>query len=111
MTTTILLVVLIVLGLINIWIAFAKKADGNAAALKNELSGFGAEISRIDPLVRDEFGNFGVVLEKTKKKLQEATNVIDQAGVRMRVIERRLRDVQGLPQEQSIALLGEAENF
>ena len=58
--------------------------------------------------VKTEFGNFGIVLEKTKKKLQEATNVIDKAGVRSRAIERKLRTVQELPQEQTIALLGEA---
>ncbi len=58
--------------------------------------------------VKTEFGNFGVVLEKTKKKLQEATNVIDTAGVRSRAIERKLRTVQSLPQDQTTALLGES---
>ena len=67
-----------------------------------------SEVWEILGAVKTEFGNFGTILEKTKKKLQEATNVIDQAGVRSRVIERKLRTVQELPQEQSIALLGEA---
>jgi DNA recombination protein RmuC len=57
--------------------------------------------------VKNEFGKFGDVLEKAKKKLQEAGNVIDQAGVRTRAIERSLRTVQELPQEESAALLGE----
>ena len=48
-------------------------------------------------VVKTEFGKFGTVLEKTKKKLQEATNTIDQAGVRSRAIERQLRKVQELP--------------
>ena len=56
--------------------------------------------------VKNEFGKFGSVLEKTKKKLQEASNVIDTAGARSRAIERKLRDVQELPNEQSQALLG-----
>jgi len=47
-------------------------------------------------------------LEQTKKKLQQATNVIDKAGVRSRAIERKLRTVQELPQEQTVALLGES---
>ncbi|MDE1190739.1 MAG: DNA recombination protein RmuC [Arachidicoccus sp.] len=47
--------------------------------------------------VKTEFGKFGTVLEKTKKKLQEATNTIDQAGMRSRAIERQLRKVQELP--------------
>jgi DNA recombination protein RmuC len=47
--------------------------------------------------VKTEFGQFGDVLAKTKKKLIEATNVIDTSEVRTRAIERKLRDVQELP--------------
>lgn len=39
--------------------------------------------------VKTEFGQFGDVLAKTKKKLIEATNVIDTSEVRTRAIERR----------------------
>jgi DNA recombination protein RmuC len=67
-----------------------------------------SEVWELLGAVKTEFGNFGVVLEKTKKKLQEATNVIDQAGVRSRAIERKLRTVQELPAEQTVELLGEA---
>jgi DNA recombination protein RmuC len=55
--------------------------------------------------VRTEFSKFGVVLEKTSKKLQEAGNHIDQAAIRTRAIERRLRDVQELPRGEAEALL------
>jgi len=55
--------------------------------------------------VRTEFSKFGVVLEKTRKKIQEAGNHIDQAATRSRVIERRLRDVQRLPAGEASALL------
>jgi DNA recombination protein RmuC len=58
--------------------------------------------------VKTEFGNFGSILEKTQKKLQEASHVIDQASVRSRVIERKLRAVQELPQDQATELLGDA---
>ncbi|MEZ5031147.1 MAG: DNA recombination protein RmuC [Saprospiraceae bacterium] len=47
--------------------------------------------------VKAEFGKFGDVLALTRKKLQEATNVIDKADVRTRAIERKLRDVEELP--------------
>ena len=57
--------------------------------------------------VKTEFGNFGTILEKTKKKLIEATNTIDQAGIRSRAIERQLKNVQELPRQESIALLGD----
>lgn len=67
-----------------------------------------SEVWEILGAVKTEFGHFGNILDKTKKKLQEATNVIDKAGVRSRAIERKLRTVQELPQEQTVALLGEA---
>ena len=51
--------------------------------------------------VKTEFKQFGDVLAKTKKKLIEATNVIDTSEVRTRAIERKLRDVQELPQEKT----------
>ncbi len=47
--------------------------------------------------VKTDFGQFGDVLAKTKKKLIEATNVIDSSEVRTRSIERKLRNVQELP--------------
>lgn len=47
--------------------------------------------------VKTEFGKFGDILEKTQKKLAEASNTIDDASKRSRAIERRLRDVQELP--------------
>ena len=52
--------------------------------------------------VKTEFGKFGEVLAKTKKKLEEATNVIDSASVRSRAIERKLKDVQELPQRDDV---------
>lgn len=49
--------------------------------------------------VKNEFGKFGDILEKTQKKLQEASNTIDDAAKKSRTIERRLGDVQALPVE------------
>ena len=51
--------------------------------------------------VRTEFGKFGAVLEKTKEKLESASKEIDNAGVRTRAIERKLRDVETLPEQQA----------
>jgi DNA recombination protein RmuC len=64
-----------------------------------------AEVWTLLGAVRTEFSKFGVVLEKTSKKLQEAGNHIDQAAIRTRAIERRLRDVQVLPRGEAEALL------
>lgn len=52
-------------------------------------------------VVKTEFSKFGTVLDKTRKKLQEAANTIDQAGIRSRAIERQLRKVQQLPGEET----------
>lgn len=64
-----------------------------------------SEVWEILGAVKTEFGKFGAVLEKTRKKLNEASNVIDQAGVRSRAIEKRLRDVEELPVPQAESLL------
>jgi len=58
--------------------------------------------------VKTEFSKFGAALEKTKNKLQQAANEIDDVGVRSRAIERKLRTVHELPQEQTVEALGEA---
>lgn len=47
--------------------------------------------------VRTEFGNFGILLEKTQKKLQEASNTIESATTKTRNIQGKLNKVQELP--------------
>lgn len=56
-----------------------------------------SEVWRLLGGVKTEFGQFGDMLDKTRKKLQEASNHIDKAAVRSRAIERKLRDVEALP--------------
>jgi DNA recombination protein RmuC len=55
--------------------------------------------------VRTEFSKFGVVLDKTRKKIQEAGNHIDAAAVRSRFIEKKLKGVQEMPSAEAAALL------
>ncbi len=64
-----------------------------------------SEVWKILGAVKTEFGKFGDVLEKTRKKLEEASNVIEGAGVRSRAIERKLRDVAQLPAAEAQGLL------
>ncbi|HRP90025.1 MAG TPA: DNA recombination protein RmuC [Edaphocola sp.] len=59
-----------------------------------------SEVWDLLSVVKKEFNQFGIILEKTKKKLQEATHTIDAAGVRTRAIERQLKSVQELPGEE-----------
>ncbi len=64
-----------------------------------------SEVWELLGVVKAEFGKFGDVLTKTKKKLQEASHTIDRAAVRTRAIERKLRKVQELPPEQTAELV------
>jgi DNA recombination protein RmuC len=56
-----------------------------------------SEVWQLLGTVKTEFGKFGDVLAKTKKKLQEASNTIDSAQVRTRVITRKLSKIQDAP--------------
>ena len=66
-----------------------------------------SEVWELLSVVKKEFSLFGTILEKTQKKLVEATHVIQDAGRRSRVIERRLKKVQELPKEQAKLMFGE----
>jgi DNA recombination protein RmuC len=66
-----------------------------------------SEVWELLGVVKTEFGKFGDVLAKTKKKLQEASNTIDKAEVRTRAIERQLRDVQEVPQGEVVNVISE----
>lgn len=64
-----------------------------------------AEVWNLLGAVRTEFGKFSDILEKTRKKLQEAGNHIDTAATRTRQMERKLKNVQALPSSESQELL------
>lgn len=55
-----------------------------------------SEVWELLGAVKNDFRTFGDILEKTKKKLDEASNTIDTASRKSRSIERRLRAVQEL---------------
>jgi DNA recombination protein RmuC len=64
-----------------------------------------AEVWEVLGAVKTEFGKFGEVLAKTKKKLEEASNTIEQAEVRTRAMTRQLRSVEALPEGRTAQLL------
>jgi DNA recombination protein RmuC len=64
-----------------------------------------AEVWEVLGAVKTEFGKFGEVLAKTKKKLDEASSTIDAAATRTRAMERRLKTVEALPEAQVTRLL------
>jgi DNA recombination protein RmuC len=55
--------------------------------------------------VKTEFAKFGDVLAKTKKKLDEASNTIDQAQTRAKVMARKLKSVEAVTETHAQALL------
>jgi DNA recombination protein RmuC len=68
-----------------------------------------SEVWTILGAVKTEFGKFGDVLDKASNQLQTVAKSITDAGIRTRAIERKLRDVESLPQEQSAAMLGDSD--
>jgi len=64
-----------------------------------------AEVWEVLGAVKTEFGKFGEVLAKTKKKLEEASNTIDAAETRTRAMTRKLKSVEALPDEATARLL------
>ncbi|MDD3705085.1 MAG: DNA recombination protein RmuC [Clostridiaceae bacterium] len=60
--------------------------------------------------VKTEFAKFGDILDKTQKKLQEASNTIEDAARKSRSIGRKLKSVQELTADDSAALLEESED-
>lgn len=47
--------------------------------------------------IKTQFARFGDALEKTQKKLHEASSTIEEATKKSRTIERRLKDVEAFP--------------
>ena len=64
-----------------------------------------AEVWEVLGAVKTEFGKFGDILAKTKKKLEEASNSIDAAEVRTRAMVRQLKGVEALPDARVLQLL------
>jgi DNA recombination protein RmuC len=60
--------------------------------------------------VKKEFGNFGDLLDKTHKKLQEASNTIEDASRKSRTIERKLKGVQELPASAPLPLIADSDD-
>ncbi len=67
-----------------------------------------SEVWQVLGAVKTEFGKFSVLLERTQKKLNEANSELDKlVGVRTRTIQRKLKEVQELPEGESTRYLEE----
>ena len=64
-----------------------------------------SEVWEVLGAVKTEFGKFGDVLDKLGKQLKTAQNTIIETNTRTRQMERKLKNVQELPDDRSQALL------
>jgi DNA recombination protein RmuC len=65
-----------------------------------------SEIWELLGAVKTQFGKFADVIEAAKKKLDSASEELSKTGTRSRQIEKRLRNVQELPDTETQKLLG-----
>lgn len=56
-----------------------------------------SEVWNLLAAVKTEFGKYGEVLTKVQKKLQEASNTVDQVAVRSRAIGKKLKTIEEIP--------------
>ncbi|WP_421884936.1 DNA recombination protein RmuC [Methylibium sp.] len=64
-----------------------------------------AEVWEVLGAVKLEFGKFGEVLAKTRKKLDEAASTIDAAQTRTNMMQRKLKSVEALDETRAQVLL------
>ncbi len=64
-----------------------------------------SEVWQLLGAVKTQFGQFGGLLEKVHKKLDQASSTIEDAARKSRTIERKLKDVEGIPAENVGELL------
>ena len=65
-----------------------------------------SEVWRLLGAIKTEFMGFGVLLEKTRKKLDEASSSIDTASSRTWRIQKKMQGIEGLPAAEAGEMLG-----
>ena len=65
-----------------------------------------SDVWRLLGAIKNEFATFGTLLDKTRKKLDEASSSIDTASARTRRIQKKMQGIEQLPALQADALLG-----
>jgi DNA recombination protein RmuC len=64
-----------------------------------------SEVWKLLGAVKTEFSRFGDLITKVKTKLDQASNTMEDVAKKSRTIERKLRDVEVLPEAEIQALL------
>jgi DNA recombination protein RmuC len=65
-----------------------------------------SDVWRLLGAIKTEFMTFGTLLDKTRKKLDEASSSIDTASARTRRIQKKMQGIEQLPTQQADELLG-----
>jgi DNA recombination protein RmuC len=92
----------IVAGPTNLWALLnALQMGFRTLAIQKRSS----EVWQVLGAVKTEFSKFGGMIKKVQKKLHEASNVVEEAATRSRMVERKLRNVQELPSGDAARLL------
>ena len=68
------------------------------------------EVWHLLSIVKEEFGKFGDILDKTQQRLRQASESIEVATRKTRTIENKLKNVQSLEHEEQQALPGTEED-
>ena len=65
-----------------------------------------SDVWRLLGAIKSEFMTFGTLLDKTRKKLDEASSSIDTAAARTRRIQKKMQGIEQLPAKEASGLLG-----
>jgi DNA recombination protein RmuC len=66
-----------------------------------------SEVWKVLGAVKSDFGRFGDLLERVKKRLDETSQTIEEAAHRSRQLEKKLKKVETLPAADSASLLAD----
>ncbi len=65
-----------------------------------------AEVWKVLGAVKTEFAKFGETLDRVHKQLNTASRTIEETGMRTRSMEKRLRSVEQVPEQEAVHILG-----
>jgi DNA recombination protein RmuC len=65
-----------------------------------------SEVWQVLGAIKSEFGKYGDVVKRLHRQLNAAVNTVDTLGARTRVMDRKLRRVEVLPEGAAQAILG-----
>lgn len=66
-----------------------------------------SEVWQVLGAVKSQFSKFGDLLDATHKKLIESANKIESAATTSRQIEKKLKNVEALPESDSVKMIGD----